>query len=77
VDTSFLLRIENKTSMEGVIEIKFGAETKGWNISRLPYHGVLIFPPFGVSLCTFKYTYIYKHKHICIYSIYYDIYYIH
>jgi hypothetical protein len=32
VDTLPLLRIENKTSMEGVIETKFGAETKGWTI---------------------------------------------
>jgi hypothetical protein len=29
VDTSFLLRIENKTPMEGVTETKFGAKTKG------------------------------------------------
>jgi hypothetical protein len=28
VDTLFLLRIGNKTPMEGVIETKFGAETK-------------------------------------------------
>jgi hypothetical protein len=27
-----LLRIENKTPMEGVTETKFGAETKGWTI---------------------------------------------
>jgi hypothetical protein len=27
-----LLRIGNKTSMEGVTETKFGAETKGWTI---------------------------------------------
>jgi hypothetical protein len=27
-----LLRIGNKTPMEGVTETKFGAETKGWNI---------------------------------------------
>jgi hypothetical protein len=32
VDTLPLLRIENKTSMEGVTETKFGAETKGWTI---------------------------------------------
>jgi hypothetical protein len=30
VDISLLLRIGNKTSMEGVTETKFGAETKGW-----------------------------------------------
>jgi hypothetical protein len=32
VDTLPLLRIGNKTPMEGVTEIKFGAETKGWTI---------------------------------------------
>jgi hypothetical protein len=32
-----LLRIGNKSPMEGVTETKFGAERKGWNISRLPY----------------------------------------
>jgi hypothetical protein len=32
VDTLPLLRIENKTPMEGVTEIKFGAETKEWTI---------------------------------------------
>jgi hypothetical protein len=26
------LRIGNKTPMEGVTEIKFGAETKGWTM---------------------------------------------
>jgi hypothetical protein len=36
VDTSFLLRIGNKIPMEGFIETKFGAETKGWTIQRLP-----------------------------------------
>jgi hypothetical protein len=34
VDASFLPRIENKISMEGVAEIKFGAEIKGWTIQR-------------------------------------------
>jgi hypothetical protein len=29
VDTSFLLRMGNKISMEGVTETKFGAETEG------------------------------------------------
>jgi hypothetical protein len=32
VHTFPLLRIQNKTSMEGVTEIKFGAVTKGWAI---------------------------------------------
>jgi hypothetical protein len=32
VDTLPLLRIGNKTPMEGVTETKFGAETKGWII---------------------------------------------
>jgi hypothetical protein len=32
VDTVPLLRIGNKTPMEGVTETKFGAETKGWTI---------------------------------------------
>jgi hypothetical protein len=32
VDTFPLLRIVNKTPMEGVTETKFGAERKGWNI---------------------------------------------
>jgi hypothetical protein len=32
VDTFPLLRIRNKTPMEGVTETKFGAETKGWII---------------------------------------------
>jgi hypothetical protein len=39
VDTSFLLRIGNKILMEGVIETKFGAKTKGWTIQRLPHPG--------------------------------------
>jgi hypothetical protein len=37
VDTSPLLRIGNKTPMEGVTETKFGAEAKGWTIQRLPH----------------------------------------
>jgi hypothetical protein len=37
VDTLFLLRIGNKTPMEGVTEPKFEAETKGYTILRLPY----------------------------------------
>ena len=32
VDTLPLLRIGNKTPMEGVSETKIGAEMKGWNI---------------------------------------------
>ena len=32
VDTLPLLRIGNKTPMEGVTETNFGAETKGWTI---------------------------------------------
>jgi hypothetical protein len=28
----FSLKIGNKTTMEGVTETKFGAETKGWTI---------------------------------------------
>ena len=40
VDTSFLPRIGNKISMEGVAETKFGAKTKGWTIQRLPHHEI-------------------------------------
>ena len=40
VDTSFLLRIGNKISMEGVAETKFRAKMKGWIIHRLPYLGI-------------------------------------
>jgi hypothetical protein len=32
LETSPLLRIGNKTPMEGVTERKFAAETKGWTI---------------------------------------------
>jgi hypothetical protein len=35
-----LLRIGNKTPMEGVTESKFGVEMKGWTILRLPYPGI-------------------------------------
>jgi hypothetical protein len=35
VDTSFLLRMGNKKSMEGVTETKFRAETEGRTIQRL------------------------------------------
>jgi hypothetical protein len=37
MDTSFLPKIGNKISMEGVTETKFGAKTKGWTIQRLPH----------------------------------------
>ena len=37
VNTLFLLRMGNKTPMEGVTEIKFGAETEGRTIQRLPH----------------------------------------
>jgi hypothetical protein len=40
VDTLNLLRVWSKTPMEGVTETKFGAETKGWAIYRLPYPGI-------------------------------------
>jgi hypothetical protein len=40
VDTSFLLRIGNKTPMEGVTETKFGVKIKGWTIQRLPHLGI-------------------------------------
>jgi hypothetical protein len=40
VDTSLLLRIGKKTSMEGVTETEFRAETKGWSIQRLPNPGI-------------------------------------
>ena len=40
VDTSILLRRGNKISMEGVTETKFGAETEGRTIQRLPHLGI-------------------------------------
>ena len=40
VDTSFLLRIGNKTLMEGVTETKFRAEPEGVTIQRLPHLGI-------------------------------------
>ena len=40
VDTSILLRRGNKIPMDGVIETKFGAETEGMTIQRLPYLGI-------------------------------------
>ena len=39
VDTLFL-RIGSKISMEGVTETKFGAETEGRIIQRLPHPGI-------------------------------------
>jgi hypothetical protein len=40
--SKFLLRIGNKTPMEGVTETKFGAVTKGWTaISGDPSHNQL------------------------------------
>jgi hypothetical protein len=40
VDTLFLLRMGNKILMEGVTETKFGAETEGRTIQRLPHPGI-------------------------------------
>jgi hypothetical protein len=40
VDTSLLLRIENKIPLEGVTETKFGADTKGWTIQRVTHPGI-------------------------------------
>ena len=40
VYTSVLLRRGNKIPMEGVIETKFGAETGGMIIQRLPHLGI-------------------------------------
>ena len=40
VDTLPLLRIGNKIPMEGVTETKFGAETEGKTIQRLPHLGI-------------------------------------
>jgi hypothetical protein len=37
VDTLPLLRMGNKTPMEGVTETNFGAETEGQTIQRLPH----------------------------------------
>jgi hypothetical protein len=39
-DTSFFLRMGNKILMEGVTETKFGAETEGKTIQRLPHPGI-------------------------------------
>ena len=40
VDTSFFLRMGNKIPMEGVTETKFGAETEGVTIQKLPHLGI-------------------------------------
>jgi hypothetical protein len=40
VDTLSLLRMGNKTPMEGDTEIKFRAETEGMTIQRLPHPGI-------------------------------------
>jgi hypothetical protein len=40
MDSSFLLRMGNKISMEGVTETKFSAETEGRTIQRLPHLGI-------------------------------------
>jgi hypothetical protein len=40
VDNSLLLRMGNKIPMEGVTETKFGAETEGSTIQRLPHPGI-------------------------------------
>jgi hypothetical protein len=40
VDTLLLLRMGNKIPMEGVIKKKFGAETEGKTIQRLPHLGI-------------------------------------
>jgi hypothetical protein len=40
VNTSYFLRIRNKIPMEGVTETKFGAETEGRTIQRLPHPGI-------------------------------------
>jgi hypothetical protein len=40
VDTSILHRRGNKILMEGVTESKFGAETKGRTIQKLPHLGI-------------------------------------
>jgi D-ribose pyranose/furanose isomerase RbsD len=41
VDNSFILRMGNKISKEGVTETKFGAETEGRTIQRLPHPEIL------------------------------------
>jgi hypothetical protein len=40
MDPSFLIRMGNKIPKEGVTETKFGAETEGSTIQRLPHPGI-------------------------------------
>jgi hypothetical protein len=40
VDTSFLLRMRNKITMDRVTETKFRAELEGMTIQRLPHLGI-------------------------------------
>jgi hypothetical protein len=40
VDTSVLLRRGNKIPMGGITEMKYGAETEGKAIKRLPHLGI-------------------------------------
>jgi hypothetical protein len=40
VDTWLLLRRGNKIPMEGITETKFGAETEGMTIQKLPHRGI-------------------------------------
>jgi hypothetical protein len=40
VDTSFLLRRGNQIPMEGFTETKFGTDTEGLTIQRLPCLGI-------------------------------------
>jgi hypothetical protein len=40
VDTLPFLRMGNKIPMEGVTEPKFGVETEGMTIQRLPHPGI-------------------------------------
>jgi hypothetical protein len=40
MDTLFLFRMGNKIPMEGVTETKFGAETEGRTMQRLPHPGI-------------------------------------
>jgi hypothetical protein len=40
VDTLSFLRVGNKIPMEGVTETKFGPETEGRTIQRLPHPGI-------------------------------------
>ena len=54
VETLPLLRIGNKTPMEGVTETQFGAETKGWTIWRLPLLG--IHPIISLQMLTSLHT---------------------